>query len=137
MMPEMTIADCAVPLWDAGCRYRLDITKNLSDSLRHIPFSGIPKGYGTYWYIDRTLKGEDMRSSDRTFHEAAVLLLHQAEVELAPYGYFRPVLRGEQWKWFFVNFDYVEVQIDISCQEFDSKHTAIVAAYLAMKGVEG
>jgi len=125
-MPEMTLSDCAAKLWDAGCRVEWEEAWKTPIKYRLVP-SDLPKAK-YQWRVDHKFVTIDPTSwlfhEYRTTHEAAVLLLWQAWTECLQNGVL-------------FHFDgpascWIEGDSD---RTYDSKHAAIVAAYLRMKGV--
>ena len=129
-MSDTTIASCAAPLWDAGCRVEW---KEGSDEFRLSRYSdGLFDGKFTREVYDATVGWYLPIGGIRTTHEAAVLLLHQAEVELDA-ATIRVVPTGTpahtEWTWHGYN--------DESHGPYAIKHAAVTAAYLRMKGGDG
>ena len=132
-MNEMTVASCAAPLWDAGCRPSWAMEKCTDHLAWWEPCR--------WWNIERDIPGVDHRVmiSHPQSHEAAVLLLSQAEMEIAEqcdnYCLSAPSDECKQDKWEIEMF--VRARNDFCVVEAATKHEVKVAAYLAMKGVEG
>jgi len=126
-MPEMTIADCAEPLWDAGCRVKWEV-----DRYRYRLWLDAPDGFAVQIKTANWLS-----CGSRTTHEAAVLLLWQALSELEEHFNAGLCIACEQGIWHVTWLDPLSGVWETLVNNQSSKHAAIVAAYLAMKGVEG
>ena len=142
-MSDMTIADCAAPLWDAGCRVEWDSENKPHPLLCYLSYS--PKACGWGLDIVEHPYGDDERFDASELHDhlparvAAVLLLSQAEMEIAEqcdnYCLSAPSDECKQDKWEIEMF--VRARNDFCVVEAATKHEVKVAAYLAMKGEEG